>query len=98
MLQFKGPQDIESLPDSHPAFPLVQDLINRLIINFPEDRPYYPHWVVSDKPLHWPLSIWCLVWIESGPTAGLQDFPLPAYSGPEAVPDEWLLTPALLGS
>lgn len=63
MLQFKAPQDLDSLPDSHPAYSLVQELINHLIVNFPEDRPYYPQWIVSGKPLHRPLSIWCLVWI-----------------------------------
>jgi hypothetical protein len=42
MLQFKAPQDLNNLPDSHPAYPLVQDLINRLIVNFPEDRAYAP--------------------------------------------------------
>ena len=40
MLQFKAPQDLDYLPDSHPAYPLVQDLINRLIVNYREDRPY----------------------------------------------------------
>ena len=42
MLQFKAPNDLNNLPHSHPAYPLVQDLINRLIVHFPEDRPYAP--------------------------------------------------------
>jgi len=42
MLQFKAPNDLSNLPDSHPAYSLVEDLINRLIVNFPEDRPYAP--------------------------------------------------------
>jgi len=36
----QSPKDLESLPDSHSAYPLVEDLINRLIIYFPEDHPY----------------------------------------------------------
>ena len=59
------------MPNSHPAYPLVEDLINRLIINFPEDRPYNPHWVVSGKPLDRPLCIWFLVWIMIGSSATL---------------------------
>ena len=66
MLQLRAPDDLHTLPDSHSAYPLVRDLINRLIANFPKDFPYYPHWVVCGKPLHWSLSIWCLVWIVSG--------------------------------
>ena len=64
MLQFKSTNDLNNLTDCHPAYPLVQDLINRLIINFLEDRPYYPHWVVSDKLLHRHLSGWCRVLTE----------------------------------
>ena len=59
-------KDLDSRPESHPACSLVEYLINRLIINFPENRPYYPHRVVSGKPFHQPLSVWCLVWIVNG--------------------------------
>ena len=45
MLQFKVHQDL----DSHPSYPLVQDLIICLIVNFFIDRPYYPYRVVSGK-------------------------------------------------
>lgn len=68
----KPHRDLDSLPNSHPAYSLVEDLINRLIINLPEQRPYYPHWVVSGKPLHPPLSIWCLVWVMNGSSVTLE--------------------------
>ena len=71
MLQFKAPNDLHTLSNSHPAYPLVQDLVNHLIVNFSEDRLYYPHWVVSGKPLHRPLSIWSLVWIMNGSSVTL---------------------------
>jgi len=57
MLQFKAPYDLNHLPDSHPAYPLVQDLINRLIVNFLEERPFYPHWVVSGNASSAPLYL-----------------------------------------
>ena len=56
MLQFKAPNDLHTLPDSHPAYPLVEDLINRLIVHFQECHAYCLHWVVSLKLLHRPLS------------------------------------------
>ena len=71
MLQFKAPNDLHTLSNSHPAYPLVQDLVNHLIVNFSEDRLYYPHWVVSGKPLHRPLSIQSLVWIMNGSSVTL---------------------------
>ena len=33
MLQFKAPQDLNYLPNSHPAYPLVQYMIDRLTAN-----------------------------------------------------------------
>mgnify|MGYP001765592889 CR=1 FL=1 len=57
MLQFKAPKTCTPSQKPTPAYPLVQDLIDRMIVNFPENRPYNPHWIVSGKPLHRPLSI-----------------------------------------
>ena len=42
MLQFKHPHDLKQLPDAHPAYPLVKDLVARLIVDFPPGRAYAP--------------------------------------------------------
>ena len=42
MLQFKHPHDLKQLPDAHPAYPLVKDLVTRLIVAFPPGRAYAP--------------------------------------------------------
>ncbi len=50
MLQFKAPNDLNNLPESHPAYPLVKALVARLIVDFPPGRSYDPEddrWVVE---------------------------------------------------
>ncbi len=42
MLQFKCPHDLKQLPESDPAYPLVKDLVARLIVDFPPGRAYAP--------------------------------------------------------
>ncbi len=42
MLQFKHPHDLKQLPEAHPAYPLVKDLVARLIVDFPPGRAYDP--------------------------------------------------------
>jgi hypothetical protein len=42
VLQFKAPEDLHTLPDSHLVYLLVEDLVNRLIVHFPEDPGYAP--------------------------------------------------------
>jgi hypothetical protein len=42
MLHFKCPTDLKQLPASHPAYPLIQDLVERLIVDFPPGRAYAP--------------------------------------------------------
>ena len=42
MLQFKHPHDLKQLPDAHPAYPLVKDLVTRLIVECPPGRAYTP--------------------------------------------------------
>ena len=42
MLQFKHPHDLKQLPESHPAYPLIKDLVERLIVDFPHHRAYAP--------------------------------------------------------
>ena len=42
MLQFKHPHDLKQLPETHAAYPLVKDLVARLIVDFPPGRPYAP--------------------------------------------------------
>ena len=52
-MQFKAPNDLNNLPNSHPAYPLVQDLIDRLIVNFPEDRLPIPLKLDSHSSANW---------------------------------------------
>jgi len=33
MLQFKSPTDLKQLPEAHPAYPLIKDLVARLIVD-----------------------------------------------------------------
>ncbi len=50
MLQFKHPHDLKQLPETHPAYPIVRDLVARLIINFPPGRADDPEddsWTVE---------------------------------------------------
>jgi hypothetical protein len=42
MLHFKSPADLKQLPATHPAYPLIKDLVERLIVDFPPDRAYAP--------------------------------------------------------
>ncbi len=43
MLQFKAHDDLNSLSLTHPAYPRIKDLIDRLIINYrPPGRNYNP--------------------------------------------------------
>jgi hypothetical protein len=43
MLQFKGPADLKHLPASHPAYPRIKDLVDRLIVDYhPPGRSYDP--------------------------------------------------------
>ncbi len=42
MLQFKHPDDLKQLPEAHPAYPLIKDLVARLIVDFPPGRSYDP--------------------------------------------------------
>ena len=42
MLQFKHPHDLKQLPAPNPAYPLIQDLVERLIVDFPPGRAYDP--------------------------------------------------------
>ena len=42
MLQFKHPHDLKQLPEAHPAYPIIQDLVTRLIVDFPPGRAYDP--------------------------------------------------------
>ncbi len=42
MLQFKHPHDLKQLPETHPAYPLIKDLVARLIVDFPPGRAYAP--------------------------------------------------------
>lgn len=42
MLQFKHPHDLKQLPESHPAYPLIKELVTRLIVDFPPGRAYAP--------------------------------------------------------
>ncbi len=57
MLQFKHPHDLKQLPEVHPAYPLIKDLVERLIVDFPPGRPYTPEddgWIVEHP--HGPQS------------------------------------------
>ena len=42
MLHFKSTSDLKQLPATHPAYPLIQDLVERLIVEFPPHRAYAP--------------------------------------------------------
>ncbi len=42
MLQFKHTHDLKQLPEAHPAYPLIKDLVARLIVDFPPGRAYEP--------------------------------------------------------
>ena len=42
MLQFKHPHDLKQLPEAHAAYPLIKDLVARLIVDFPPGRAYDP--------------------------------------------------------
>ncbi len=50
MLNFKSTTDLKQLPESHPAYHLIKDLVEWLIVDFPPDRAYAPEddgWVVE---------------------------------------------------
>jgi hypothetical protein len=52
MLQFKHPHDLKQLPEAHPAYPLIKDLVARLIVDFPPGRAYAPEddgWICLDR-------------------------------------------------
>ncbi len=42
MLQFKCLHDLKQLPEAHAAYPIVKDLVARLIVDFPPGRAYDP--------------------------------------------------------
>jgi hypothetical protein len=43
MLHFKSPTDLKQLPEAHPAYPIVKDLVERLIVDYqPPGRSYAP--------------------------------------------------------
>ena len=42
MLHFKSTADLKQLPESHPAYPIIKDLVERLIVDFPPGRAYDP--------------------------------------------------------
>ena len=42
MLQFKHPHDLKQLPEAHPAYLIIKDLVERLIVDFPPGRAYDP--------------------------------------------------------
>ncbi|MCC7278289.1 MAG: hypothetical protein IT487_08230 [Chromatiaceae bacterium] len=42
MLQFKHPHDLKQLPEAHPPYPIIKDLVARLIVDFPPRRDYDP--------------------------------------------------------
>lgn len=58
MLQFKHPQDLKQLPESHPAYPIVKDLVERLIVDYqPPGRSYAPEddgWIalIEESDVH----------------------------------------------
>lgn len=43
MLQFKSPHDLKQLPESNPAYSIIKDLVDRLIVDYqPPGRSYEP--------------------------------------------------------
>jgi hypothetical protein len=42
MLHFKSTADLKQLSANHPAYPLIKDLVERLIMDFPPHRAYAP--------------------------------------------------------
>jgi hypothetical protein len=45
MLTFKAPEDINKLPSTDPAYPLIEELIEELITAYTwEGYPYNPDW------------------------------------------------------
>jgi hypothetical protein len=42
MLHFKSTTDLKQLPATHLAYPLIKDLVERLIVDFPPHRAYAP--------------------------------------------------------
>ncbi len=49
MLQFKCPHDLKQLPEAHPAYPLIKDLVERLIVDYPP-----PGVISAQLPLPYP--------------------------------------------
>ncbi|MBK8637867.1 MAG: hypothetical protein IPN92_06100 [Chromatiaceae bacterium] len=65
MLQFKSTADLKQLPATHPAYPLIQDLVARLIVDYqPPGRAYAPEddgWIalIEESDVHRVLTeIW----------------------------------------
>ena len=58
MLHFKHPHDLKQLPESHPAYPIIKDLVDRLIVDYhPTGRSYAPEddgWIalVEESDVH----------------------------------------------
>ena len=53
MLQFKSADDLKQLNRTDPAYPIVADLVERLIVNFPEGYTYDPDgdgWICLVQP------------------------------------------------
>lgn len=49
MLQFKSPKDLQQLSPTNPSYPVISDLVQRLIVDFPEGYTYDPSadgWIV----------------------------------------------------
>ena len=58
MLNFKSTTDLKQLPESHPAYPIVKDLVERLIVDYqPPGRSYAPEddgWIalIEESDVH----------------------------------------------
>mgnify|MGYP000107884644 FL=1 len=55
MLQFKSADDLKQLPEDDPAYPIVADLVQRLIVNYEaEGYAYAPSadgWICLVEPI-----------------------------------------------
>ena len=51
MITFKSTEDLGKLPENHPAFHTVKDLVDRLIADYTwEGHPYNPEWYSCTAP------------------------------------------------
>jgi hypothetical protein len=76
MLQFKHPHDLKQLPEVHAAYPIIKDLVERLIVDFPPHRAYSTEddgWIalIEEQDIDRGLSeIWLEIppaWLGAGP-------------------------------